>query len=74
MSIHDLPAKANLFYSKWVTPEYIYDSGVILANQKSLFTQLATTWFVAKLVWLSVGILTRLESEQYSEEKKKGVS
>ena len=35
--------RANLFYSKWVTPEYIYDSRVILANQKSLLTQLATT-------------------------------
>ena len=48
--------KANLFSRKWRKSGVKRDSGVILSNQKScVFTQFATTWFVARQVSTSVG-------------------
>ena len=48
--------KANLFCRKWRKSGVKRDSGVILSNQKScVFTQFATTWFVARQVSTSVG-------------------
>ena len=43
--------KADLFCNKWCNSHVWLDSHVILSNQKSIFTQLATTWFAAKQVW-----------------------
>ena len=37
---------ANLFCNKWRNSHEKHDSCVIFSNQKSVFTQLATTWFV----------------------------
>ena len=42
--------KANLFCGKWWESSVRLDSCVILHNQKSVFTQLATTWFVGRQV------------------------
>ena len=42
---------SNLFCSKWHNFRLWRDSRVISSNQKSVFTQLATTWFVARQVW-----------------------
>ena len=46
--------KANLHCSKWRRTRVWCDSRVILSNQKSVFTQLATAWFVARQVWTKV--------------------
>ena len=43
--------KANLFCSRWRNSSIWYDSFIILSNQKSVFTQLATSWFVARQFW-----------------------
>ena len=48
--------KANLSCRKWRKSGVKGDSRVILSNQKSwVFTQFATTWFVARQVSTSVG-------------------
>ena len=41
---------ANLFCNKWRKSRVWRDSRAILSNQKSVFTQLATTWFVARQI------------------------
>ena len=47
-----LPAQDKLrFWSKWHNFRLWRDSRVISSNQKSVFTQFATTWLVAKQVW-----------------------
>ena len=47
--------KANLFCRKWRNSRVWHDSRVTLSNQKSVFTQLATTWFAARQVWFLRG-------------------
>ena len=42
---------AKLFYTNWLDSRVSRDSRVILSNQKSVFTQLSTTWFVTSKVW-----------------------
>ena len=46
--------KAKLFCNKWRNSRVWRDSRVILSNQKSVFTQLTTTWFVPRKVWTMV--------------------
>ena len=46
-----LPVKANLFCSECPMSCVWPNSRVILSNQSSVFTQLATAWFVARQVW-----------------------
>ena len=43
-----------LFCNKWRESRVWHDSRVILTNQKSVFSQLSTTWFVARWVWMRV--------------------
>ena len=43
--------KANLYCSKWRRSLVWRDSREILSNQKSVFTQLATRWFVTRQVF-----------------------
>ena len=38
-------------YSKWCNSHVWSDFHIILSNQKSVFTQLATTWFKAGALW-----------------------
>ena len=51
--------KVNLLYSEWRNSSVSRDFRVILSNSKSVFTQLATTGFVARQVWLFTGGKTR---------------
>ena len=46
--------KANLFCNKWRNSRVSRASRIIWSNQKSVFTQLATTWFVLRKVWTMV--------------------
>ena len=58
--------KANLFCRKWRKSGVKRDSRVILSNQKSwLFTQFATTWFVARQVSTSVGGKKKTSLQQF---------
>ena len=43
--------KANLFCSNWRNSSVWRDSRVILSNQKSVFTELAATFFFLRQVW-----------------------
>ena len=43
--------KANLVCIKWRNSCACNDSRKILSNRNSIFTQIATTWFVARQVW-----------------------
>ena len=43
--------KANLLCNKWRNTRFWRDSRVILSNQKSVFTQLTTTWVVPRKGW-----------------------
>ena len=42
---------ANLFCSKWLDYHVWRDSRIISFNQKTVLTQIATSWFFAKQVW-----------------------
>ena len=52
--LHVLQPKANLFCSKWCNSHVWHDSRIIFSNQKLEFTQLSTTLFVTKQVWMWV--------------------
>ena len=50
--------KVNLCCSKWHKFHVWCDTHIILCSQKSVFTQLAKTWFVARHVWMWVSKCT----------------
>ena len=45
------PRETWMFCSKWRNARVWHNSRVILSNQKLVFTQLATSWFVTRQVW-----------------------
>ena len=44
-------AHGRLVLQRWRNPRLWRDSRIIVSNQKSVLTQFATTWFVARQVW-----------------------